>query len=124
VGDFGVFKKVLLMANRRSLIAWSLWPKDLSKVVVSDDTLDDTLKPFEAERTTMTGKRKLGGSTAETGAGGRKVTMKAGSNGAMTSLPEPLSVESKIPIATCIRRYSFVRWLRFIHDICEIIYIV
>ena len=94
MGDFGTFKKVLLMVNRRSLIAWSLWPKDLSKVVVSDDRLDDTLKPFEAERTTMTGKRKLGGS-AETGTGGRKVTMTAGSNGAMTSPPEPLSVESK-----------------------------
>ena len=95
MGDFGTFKKVLLMVNRRSLIAWSLWPKDLSKVVVSDDRLDDTLKPFEAERTTMTGKRKLGGSTAEMGAGGRKVTMTAGSNGAMTSPPQPLSVESK-----------------------------
>ena len=39
------------MVNRPSLIAWSLWPKDLSKVVVSDDGLDDALKPFEAERT-------------------------------------------------------------------------
>ncbi len=83
------------MVNHPSLIAWSLWPKDLSKVVVSDDGLDDALKPFEAERTTMTGKRKMGGSTTETGSGGRKVTMTTGSNGTMTSPPEPLSVESK-----------------------------
>ena len=53
MGDFGVFKKALLMVNHPSLIAWSLWPKDLSKVVVSDDGLDDALKPFEAERTTI-----------------------------------------------------------------------
>ncbi len=83
------------MVNHPSLIAWSLFPKDLSKVVVSDDGLDYALTPFKAERTTPTGKRKPGGSTAEMGAGGREVTMMAGSNGMMTYPPEPLSAESR-----------------------------
>ena len=55
--------------------------------------LSNAVKPFEAERTTMTGKRKLGGSTL--GAGGRTVTMTAGSNGTLTSPREPLSVENR-----------------------------